>query len=259
MKTALTIAGSDCSGGAGIQADIKTFTVHKVYGMSIITSIVAENTTGVLKIKDVSPEMIEKQFDAIFCDIFPDSVKVGMLSERETIEAVIGGLNKYHPHNIIVDPVLYAKDSTPLMNEDCMELLIKGIIPLADLITPNIPEAVKISGHNIKSEYDIKKCCEIIHSMGCRGVLIKGGHSEGAPVDTLYDGRDFYKFTSPRINTKNTHGTGCTLSSAIAANIANGKSVYEAVSMAKAYITSAIEHSLALGKGNGPLNHMCNI
>lgn len=259
MKSALAIAGSDCSGGAGIQADLKTFTAHRVYGMTIITAIVAENTTGVIKIEDVSPDMIDRQFEAVFEDIFPDSVKIGMLSEKETIESVIGGLRRYRPHNVIADPVLYAKDSTPLMNEDCMELLINGIIPLTDLITPNIPEAEKISGLKIRTEKDIRACCEAIYNMGCGGVLIKGGHSEGAAVDVLFDGKQFFSFTSPRIHTKNTHGTGCTLSSAIAANMAKGASLYDAVCSAKAYITGAIENSLALGKGNGPLNHMHNI
>ncbi|MCD8089090.1 MAG: bifunctional hydroxymethylpyrimidine kinase/phosphomethylpyrimidine kinase [Clostridiales bacterium] len=259
MKTALTIAGSDCSGGAGIQADLKTFAAHNVYGMSIITAVVAENTTGVLGIERISKKSILQQFKAVFEDIFPDSVKIGMLSERAACEAVYEGLEMYTPKNVVIDPVLYAKDGTALTDGDNMDFLIKNIFTKADLLTPNIPEAEKITGLKIKSIEDMKKACREINSMGIKAVLLKGGHFEGEPTDILFDGGDFKFFRAKRINTKNTHGTGCTLSSAAAANLAAGKTMEEAVFSAKKYINTAIENSLSLGKGNGPLNHMYSV
>lgn len=255
MKTALTIAGSDCSGGAGIQADIKVFTAFNVYGMSIITSVVAENTMGVIKISDVDSDTIEKQFQAVFEDIFPDSVKIGMLSQKSAIKAVYEGLAEYKPKNVVMDTVMYAKDGTPLMDSDCMDFVISKIIPMADVITPNIPEAEVISGIAIKTVEDMKNAAKGIYNLSGTAVLVKGGHSQDECTDILFDGRDFYTYTSPKINTKNTHGTGCTLSSAIAADIAKGKTVEKAVGEAKEYITLAIKHSLNLGRGNGPLNH----
>ncbi len=256
MKTALTIAGSDCSGGAGIQADLKTFTAHNVYGMSVITAVVAENTTGVLSIERISKRGILQQMKAVFEDIFPDSVKIGMLSEREACEAVFEGLEEYKPKNVVIDPVLYAKDGTALTDEGNMDFMIKNIFTKADLLTPNIPEAEKITGFEIESLEDMRRACKAICSMGIRAVLLKGGHFSGEPRDILFDGVKFTEFTSKRINTKNTHGTGCTLSSAAAANLAKGKTMEEAVFSAKQYINGAIENSLELGKGNGPLNHM---
>lgn len=259
MKTALTIAGSDCSGGAGIQADLKTFAAHNVYGMSIITAVVAENTVGVLGIEKISKQGILRQFKAVFEDIFPDSVKIGMLSERDVCEAVYEGLETYKPKNIVIDPVLYAKDGTALTEERNMDFLIEKVFSKADLLTPNIPEAEKITGRKIETFEDVKRACGDICSMGIKAVLIKGGHFTGEPADTLYDGRNFRVYRSKRINTKNTHGTGCTLSSAIAANLAKGCSAEGAVDSAKQYIYTAIENSLALGRGNGPLNHMYSV
>jgi len=261
MKKALTIAGSDCSGGAGIQADLKTFAAYGVYGMSAIVSIVAENTSRVIDIEDVSADMIKKQIDAVFEDIEVDAVKIGMLSKEECMLAVLEKIKQYNPKNVVVDTVMYAKNGCPLMNPDSIDFLIEKIIPVADIITPNVPEAEKISGMKIVNIEDMKKACINIQKMGCKAVLIKGGHllPDEDSEDILFDGKKFYDYKSKRINTKNTHGTGCTLSSAIAANLALGKNIEEAVHNAKNYITMAIEHSLDIGKGYGPTNHFYEI
>ncbi len=255
MKNVLTIAGSDCSGGAGIQADIKTFSAHGVFGMSVIVSVVAENTSRVIDILDVTPDMIKKQIDAVFEDIPVDGVKIGMLSNPRCMEAVKQKIEEYKPKNVVIDPVMYAKGGCPLMEESSVGFFIKEILPLAFLITPNIPEAEKISGMEIKTIQDMKDACVIIHKMGAENVLVKGGHYIGDAEDILFDGNEFSSFKTKRVDTKNTHGTGCTLSSAVTANLARGESVYDAVSKAKAYITEAILHSLETGKGHGPTNH----
>ena len=240
MKNLLTIAGSDCSGGAGIQADLKTFAAHGTFGMSVIVSVVAENTARVIDIQDVTPDMIKKQMDAVFEDIFPDAVE-------------------YKPQNVVIDPVMYAKNGCALMQPYAIDTLIKTIIPLADVLTPNIPEAEKIAGMEIKTVADMEAAAKKICAMGCKGIVVKGGHHIGNAVDVLFDGKEFYHFETERINTKNTHGTGCTFSSAIAANLANGLSVAEAVKNAKSYVTKAIEHSLAIGKGCGPTHHFVDL
>lgn len=255
MKKALTIAGSDCSGGAGIQADLKTFAAHGVYGMSVIIAVVAENTSRVIDIQDITPDIIGKQIDAIFEDIEVDAVKIGMLSQTECMQAVADKLKKYKPANVVIDPVMYAKNGCALMNPDAIGTMIKTIIPLADLLTPNIPEAERISGISIKNQEDMKKAAKLIAKMGSKNVLVKGGHAEGNPCDILYDGKDFHMFDTKRINTKNTHGTGCTFSSAIASNLALGLDMCGAVLHAKEYITNAIKYSLEIGKGHGPTNH----
>lgn len=255
MKKVLSIAGSDCSGGAGIQADLKTFSAHGVFGMSVIVSVVAENTSRVIDIQDVSPDMIEKQIDAVFEDIDVDAVKVGMLSQPECMTSVAGRMEQYAPSNIVIDPVMYAKNGCPLMNPDAIDTLIKTVIPLADLVTPNIPEAEKITGIEINNIEDMKRSAKAIYKMGCKNVLVKGGHATGNALDILFDGDQYYSFDAQRINTKNTHGTGCTYSSAIASNLALGCDVQEAVHRAKEYITTAIQHSLSIGKGNGPTHH----
>lgn len=255
MKTALTIAGSDSSGGAGIQADIKTMSAHGVYAMSVIVSVVAENTSRVIAVSDVTTDIIKAQIDAVFEDIPVDAVKIGMLSTPECMRAVADKLVEYKPSNVVIDPVMYAKNGCPLMNIDAIESFISIILPFADLLTPNIPEAEAISGLKINNFNDMENAARMIHSMGAKNVLIKGGHSSGEPIDLLYDGNEFIKFGGERINTKNTHGTGCTLSSAIAANLALGAKLDESVAMAKEYVTDAIKHALELGKGNGPTNH----
>ena len=255
MKKVLSIAGSDCSGGAGIQADLKTFSAHGVFGMSVIVSVVAENTSRVIDIQDVTPEMIQKQLDAVFEDIEVDAVKIGMLSTPACMKAVAEKLHEYQPLNIVVDPVMFAKNGCPLMNPDAVHTLIQHIIPCAFVITPNIPEAETIAQMEIKTLTDMEIAAKRIYQMGCHNVIIKGGHSVGDAVDVLYDGTQFYYYEAQRIQTKNTHGTGCTFSSAIASNLALGMSIAEATRHAKKYVTTAIAHALPIGKGNGPTHH----
>lgn len=251
----MTIAGSDCSGGAGIQADLKTFSAHGTFGMSVIVSVVAENTSRVISIQDISPEIIKDQIDAIFDDITVDGVKIGMLSGIDSMKAVAEKLREYKPKNIVIDPVMIAKGGCALMQPNALKTLINEIIPLAFMLTPNIPEAETITGMKILNIEDMKKVAAAIHKMGTKNVLIKGGHSDGDAEDILFDGQEFYSYNTKRINTKNTHGTGCTFSSAITANLANGMDVTKAVKCAKDYVTMAIEHALPIGKGHGPTNH----
>lgn len=255
MKKVLTIAGSDCSGGAGIQADLKTFSALGVFGMSVIVSVVAENTSRVIDIQNISPDMIKKQIDAVFEDIDVDAVKIGMLSTPQCMEAVAEKLKQYKPHNVVIDPVMYAKNGSPLMQPTSIDTLIKSIIPLADVLTPNIPEAEKIADMEIKSHNDMENAAKKIQSMGCKAVIIKGGHAVGDATDILYDGNKMYYYKASRIDTKNTHGTGCTFSSAIGAYLGKGLGVENAVSKAKEYVTTAITHSLPIGKGYGPTHH----
>lgn len=255
MKTALSIAGSDCSGGAGIQADLKTMSAIGVFGMSVIVSVVAENTSRVISIEDISPKVIEDQIDAVFEDIPPDAVKVGMLSTPECMEAVAKKLQQYQPPHIVIDPVMYAKNGSPLMQESSIDTLIRRVVPIATLLTPNIPEAEKITGKSISSVEDMKEAARRIVDFGAKAVLVKGGHYIGDAQDILYDGHQFYTYVKKRIDTKNTHGTGCTLSSAIASYLALGETLENAVDKAKTYVTGAIENALELGKGCGPTNH----
>lgn len=255
MKKVLTIAGSDSSGGAGIQADLKTFCAHGVYGMSVIAAVTAQNTQKVIDVQDISPDIIAKQIDAIFQDIEVDAVKIGMISRIESIDVISKKLKEYKPSNIVLDPVMVSKSGYPLINPDAVKTLIKELLPLATVITPNIPEAEKISGIKISTLDDMKKAAQIIYGMGPKNVLVKGGHFSGDASDVLYDGKSITLFESERINTKNTHGTGCTLSSSIASNLALGMNVKEAIKKSKEYITTAIRHSLSIGKGCGPTNH----
>ena len=255
IKTALTIAGSDCSGGAGVQADLKTMSALGVFGMSVIVSVVAENTARVISIEDISPKVIADQIDAVFEDIPPDAVKVGMLSTPACMEAVASKLREYRPAHVVIDPVMYAKNGSPLMQESSIDTLIKTVIPVATLLTPNIPEAEKISEMKITTPEDMREAAKKIYEMGAGAVLVKGGHYIGDARDILFDGREFHTYVEKRIDTKNTHGTGCTLSSAIASYLALGEPLPEAVGKAKAYVTGAIEHALPLGNGCGPTNH----
>jgi len=258
MKKVLTIAGSDPSGGAGIQADIKTMSAHGVYAMSVIVSIVAENTMRVIDIEDVSLKMIAEQIDSIYEDIGTDAVKIGMLSNSDIMSTVADKLLEYKPNNIVLDPVMYAKGGNALMQENSINTLIEKLIPLCDLITPNIPEAEKISQMKISSLGDMREASEKILNLGCKAVLLKGGHYIGDAIDVLYDGNTFTEYKTEKIDTKNTHGTGCTLSSSIASNLALGHSLEEAVSLSKEYITEAIKRDIHIGKGNGPVNHFFN-
>lgn len=259
MKKVLSIAGSDCSGGAGIQADLKTFSAYGVFGMSVIVSVVAENTSRVTAIQDITPDMIGRQIDAVFEDIGADAVKVGMLSSPECMDAVAAKLKQYKPANVVIDPVMYAKNGCPLMDMEAIDTLIDDMIPLADVLTPNIPEAEKITGMKILSLGDMEAAARRIYAMGTKTVVVKGGHGVGDAVDVLFDGKQLCHFGTTRINTRNTHGTGCTFSSAIAAGLAKEMSVREAVEKAKSYITTAIEHSLSIGRGNGPIHHFYDL
>lgn len=259
MKTALTIAGSDCSGGAGIQADLKTFSAHGVYGMSVITAITAQNTLGVRSVQNIELPIIADQMDAIFEDIPVNSVKIGMLSNEEIIHTVATSLEKYQPRYIVLDPVMISKSGSHLLEDTAITALKTKLLPLATLITPNIPEAEKLTGMKITTIAQMEAACHQIKQSGVRYVLVKGGHIDGEPIDVLYDGEAFHHFSAARIETKNTHGTGCTLSSAIASNLSLGYSIVDAVKRAKTYITTAIQHSLAIGNGHGPTHHFYDL
>ncbi len=261
MKTSLTIAGSDSSGGAGIQADIKTMTMNGVYAMSAITALTAQNTMGVTGILEVSPEFLRKQLDAVFTDIFPDSVKIGMVSSSELIKTISETLRFYDAKNIVVDPVMVSTSGARLINENAVETLKQELLPIATILTPNIPEAEILSGIKaINSPDDMIKAAEKINSeYGC-SVLLKGGHNINDANDLLCSGANKIQwFYGKRIDTKNTHGTGCTLSSAIAANLAKGFSLDKAVSRSKEYISGALGAGLNLGKGCGGMNHAFNL
>lgn len=255
MKKVLTIAGSDSSGGAGIQADIKTFSAHEVFGMSIITAVTAQNTEGVFAVQDITPDIIQKQIEVIFDDIPVDGVKIGMVSKTETIKIIADTLKKYSVKNLVVDPVMISKSGYHLLEPEAREALIDHLLPMATVVTPNLPEAEVITGLKVSTIEDMKKAAKLIFDMGPKYVLVKGGHLEGEAVDILYDGSTFTYYSSPRINTINTHGTGCTLSSAIAANLGKGLNIPEAIDGAKEYITRAIQESFSIGKGVGPVHH----
>jgi hydroxymethylpyrimidine/phosphomethylpyrimidine kinase len=257
MKTVLTIAGSDCSGGAGIQADIKTITAHKLYAMSAITSLTAQNTTGVYGISDVSPDFLAKQLDCIFTDIFPDAVKIGMVSNRDLIEVIADKLKHFRAKNVVLDTIMVSTSGKKLIGETDKEVLKDKLMPLADIITPNIPEAEDLSGMEIVTADDMVKAAGIISGQVGKNtaVLVKGGHKKSTADDCLYTGGKTVWYNGERVDNDNTHGTGCTLSSAIACNLALGCSMEESVGRAKKYLTGAIRAGLNLGSGNGPLEH----
>lgn len=259
MKKVLTIAGSDCSGGAGVQADLKTMAAHGVFGMSVIVSVVAENTARVIDIQDISPRMIEEQIDAVFEDIAPDAVKIGMLSSPECMKAVADKLRQYRPANVVIDPVMFAKNGDPLMDPKSVGALIETVLPFADVLTPNVPEAQYLAGMEIHTPADMETAARKIGALGCKNVLVKGGKNIPGAVDVLFDGEICHRIEIEQIDSTSTHGTGCTLSSAIASNLALGKSVPEAVRLAKEYVTDAIRHAPGLGHGCGPLDHFCCI
>lgn len=255
MKTALSIAGSDTCGGAGIGADIKTMTMHGVYAMSVITALTAQNTTGVRAILESTPAFLKQQMDAVFEDIFPDSVKVGMVASGELICVIGERLRYYAAKNIVVDPVMVATSGSLLMKTDAVQTLMKELFPIATLVTPNIPEAEALSNMPIGNKEDMQKAAKTIgDTYGC-SVLLKGGHTIHDADDLLYANETFRWFFGARIKNSNTHGTGCTLSSAIAANLAKGFPLAEAVQRAKEYISGALSAQLNLGKGSGPLMH----
>ncbi|VEF48089.1 phosphomethylpyrimidine kinase [Bacillus freudenreichii] len=255
MKTALTIAGSDSGGGAGIQADLKTFSAHGVFGMSAITAITAQNTVEVRSVQNIDLNIISDQIAAVFDDIEVHAVKIGMLGTPEIINTVTDSLKIYEPEHIVLDPVMVSKGGHHLLDSNAVADLNKTLLPLASLVTPNIPEAEILSGRTINSEPDMYEACRSILQKGPGAVLIKGGHLDGDPNDLYYDGKEFHLFKGKRIETKNVHGTGCTLSSAIAANLAKGDNMLTAIENAKDYITAAISESLDIGHGHGPAHH----
>lgn len=259
MKKVLTIAGSDCSGGAGIQADLKTMVMHKVYGMSVITALTAQNTLGVSGVMDVPAEFVEAQLDAIFRDITPDAIKIGMISNVEILNSIVKKLVEYRAQNIVVDPVMVSTSGSMLLAESAIGILKQKLISMASLVTPNIPEAEVLSGIEIKNLEDMMIAAEKISKLRVAAVLIKGGHSIEDANDLLYYDGEFNWFKSKRVQNTNTHGTGCTLSSAIASNLALGYNLYESIAQAKAYINKTLEAGLDLGSGSGPLNHAIGI
>lgn len=259
IKTALTIAGSDSSGGAGIQADIKTMTCNGIYAMSAITALTAQNTTGVTKIMEVSPDFLKEQIKDVVEDIFPDAVKTGMVSSSELIKTIAESIKEFKLKNIVVDPVMVATSGAKLISDNAIETLKNELLPLATVITPNIPEAEVLCGSKITSEKDMENAAKSINEkFGC-AVLLKGGHNLNDANDFLFDGKIGTWFYGKRINNPNTHGTGCTLSSAIASNLAKGYPLEKSVKNAKDYLSNALNAMLDLGKGSGPLAHNWNV
>ena len=255
MKTALSIAGSDCSGGAGIQADLKTMTMNGVYAMSVITALTAQNTTGVRSIQESTPDFLKDQLDAVFQDIFPDAVKIGMVASSELIRVIADRLKFYQARNVVVDPVMVATSGSALMEDNAVQTLIEELLPLSTLVTPNIPEAEVLSGMTIENKDDMITAAKHIGDNYHCAVLLKGGHSINDANDLLYADGQLTWFAGRRIDNPNTHGTGCTLSSAIAANLAKGYALADAVQKAKDYISGALTAMLDLGNGSGPLDH----
>ena len=254
-KQVLTIAGSDSGGGAGIQADLKAMSANGVYGMSVITSVTAQNTTGVSAVFDLPVSIIEAQIAAIFSDFEVAAVKTGMLSTAEIVKTVSRGLAQYNVKSLVVDPVMVAKGGQPLLQSDAVTVLKTELIPMALLVTPNIYEAELLADTQIHTLAEARQAAKVIHKLGCRYVLIKGGHLQERPgTDLLYDGRFFRIYSGEFIDTANTHGTGCTYASAIAANLAKGTLLPEAIEAAKTYLTEAIRHNLSIGHGHGPTN-----
>ena len=255
MKTALSIAGCDSSGGAGIGADIKAMTLNGVYAMSVVTALTAQNTTGVRAIQEATPEFLKDQIDAVFEDIRPDAVKIGMVSSAELIQVIAERLAYYKAENIVVDPVMVATSGSELMKTDAVSVLTRELLPLAALVTPNIPEAEVLSGMSVQTKEDMERVAKVIgDTYGC-AVLLKGGHSINDANDLLYANGNYKWFSGKRINNPNTHGTGCTLSSAIASNLAKGYDLETSIRRAKDYISGALAAMLDLGQGSGPMNH----
>ena len=255
LKTALTIAGSDSGGGAGIQADLKTFTAFGVYGMTVITSVTAQNTLGVLEIHDLPAAFVSRQLEAVLSDLPVDAAKTGMLSNADIVRGVAARLREQEVKNLVVDPVMVAKSGHRLLREEALKALRDELLPLASVVTPNLPEAEVLTGRKISGPEEMRRAAESIRTLGPAHVLIKGGHLQGRAVDILFDGSDFTELLADRVSTRHTHGTGCTLSAAIAALLATGLTVTEAVIVAKDFITRAIREAPGLGHGHGPLNH----
>ncbi|MCC6177659.1 MAG: bifunctional hydroxymethylpyrimidine kinase/phosphomethylpyrimidine kinase [Chloroflexi bacterium] len=255
VPTALTIAGSDSGGGAGIQADLKTFSALGVYGMSVLTAITAQNTTAVTAVFEIPPEIVAAQIDAVATDIGADAVKTGMIANSEIIRVVAAKIREHNLRTLVVDPVMIAKSGDRLLREEAVAALRTDLLPLATVITPNLPEAEVLVGRPIESHEDMRSAARDIIALGARSVVVKGGHLQGDPVDVLYDGTRFLELPARRIETTSTHGTGCTFASAIAAYLARGESLEDAISHAKVYLTTAIERAFPIGHGHGPVNH----
>ncbi len=254
-KTALTIAGSDCSGGAGIQADIKTMMANGVYAMSAVTALTAQNTTGVEAVLESTPEFLGQQLDCVFRDIFPDAVKIGMVFSAELADVIAERLFLYDAKNIVIDPVMVATSGSPLLKEGALDIMKERLFPLATVLTPNIPEAELLTEQSITTPYEMERAAEQIGETYLTAVLVKGGHSVNDANDLLWRDGKKYWFYGERIDNPNTHGTGCTLSSAIAANLARGKDLEEAVRLAREYLFGALKAGLDLGAGSGPVDH----
>lgn len=259
MKNLLTIAGSDSCGGAGIQADLKTFSALGTYGMSVITAVTAQNTTGVFDVREMDTDIVRKQIECLFDDIEIHGVKIGMVSSIEIINTIAEALQKKNAVNIVLDPVMVSKSGCHLLRPESGQALIEKLFPLALLVTPNLPEAEVITGGKIETLAQMEGAAVNIYKMGARNVVVKGGHLSGDAIDVFYDGKTFSYLQGVRIDTKNTHGTGCTFSSAITAFIAKGSPIPEAIRLAKNYINGAIKNSLALGHGVGPTHHFYDL
>lgn len=259
MRTVLSIAGSDCSGGAGIQADLKTMTAFGIYGMTAVTALTAQNTMGVHKILEVPPEFLADQLECIFTDIVPDAVKIGMVCGGEMVEVIAKVLTRYHGRNIVLDPVMVSTSGRRLLSRDGERLLKERLFPLSTLITPNIPEAECLVGWPVRNHKDMENAARTAGESYRTSVLLKGGHCPDGASDVLFHEGRLTWFTGRRVDNPNTHGTGCTLSSAIACGLAKGCSLEESIDQAKKYLTRALDDGLQLGHGNGPLNHIISI
>ena len=255
IPKAMTIAGSDSGGGAGIQADLKTFAALGVYGTSVLTAVTAQNTVGITAVHEVPTQVIAAQIEAVITDIGADAVKTGMLASVDIIECVAEELERHRVPWLVVDPVMVAKSGDTLLHQGAIQTLISRLLPLASVVTPNIPEAEALTGLTITSLESMRQAAEHISAKGAGAVVVKGGHLPGPATDLFYDGTGFQEFTAARIDTRNTHGTGCTFASAIAAGLARGMKVADAVALAKEYVTEAIRRSFTVGRGNGPPNH----
>ena len=260
MEQVLTIAGSDSGGGAGIQADLKTMTTHGIYGASVITAVTAQNTLGVQGVKVLDQNVVARQLDSVLTDLDFSAVKTGMLANAKIIEVVAAKVKEYQLDNLVVDPVMVATSGDVLLEKEAIENLISELIPLAKIITPNLEEAKVLAGYQLEQNVELKELAEQLYDLGSSSVLVKGGHEQSdQAVDLLYDGQEFKKLTAPRIDTNDTHGTGCTLSSAIASNLALGYQLEEAVQKSKDFITKAIQAGVEVGAGNNPVNHLVKV
>jgi hydroxymethylpyrimidine/phosphomethylpyrimidine kinase len=251
----LTVAGSDSGGGAGIQADLKTFSAFRVFGMSVLTAVTAQNSVGVTGVHNLPPEFVARQLDAVLDDFGADAVKIGMLSTAGIIEVVADRLTAHRQARIVLDPVMIAKSGDPLLQPEARAALVATMLPLADVVTPNLPEAAALAGIPVETEAEMQEAARRIHARGARHVLVKGGHLKDSATDILWDGRAFTRFPGPRLESTSTHGTGCTFSAAIAAGLAHGRSLAEAVAEAKRYVTAAIREGFQAGRGVGVLRH----